>query len=120
MTSNKDKFFAYGLTIILLLLGIVGYAAFPEKGPDVPNRILFPCMAGKVQFNHQGHADGYGLGCMECHHNLSEGETNPESCGTCHEPESEDPIKRSDAFHKQCIGCHEGGGPTECKGCHMM
>jgi hypothetical protein len=29
-------------------------------------------------------------------------------------------VKRSEAFHRQCIGCHEdAGGPAGCWDCHM-
>lgn len=122
MTPNNEKMLAYGIAAVLLLIGVVGYAAFPEQAPEAPYRILFHSIAGKVQFDHQLHTsqDGYGLSCNDCHHNLEAGETKPEACGSCHEADGEDPIKRSDALHKQCIGCHEGGGPTECSGCHML
>ncbi|CAN2048681.1 Cytochrome c [Candidatus Magnetomoraceae bacterium gMMP-1] len=122
MTSKNDKLLAYGIAAVLLFVGVVGYAAFPEKVPDEPYRILFKSMAGKVQFDHKMHAeeDGYGIECNTCHHNLEEGEREPEGCGECHESDSEDPMKRSEAFHEQCIGCHEDSGPTDCKGCHLL
>jgi len=120
MTSNKEKLIAYAITMVMLLIGVVGYTAFCEKVPDTPYRVLFQSMAGKVQFDHMEHVKDYGLACNDCHHNLSEGETDPDTCGSCHLPDADDPIKRSDAFHKQCIGCHKDGGPTQCNGCHLL
>jgi len=120
MTSNKEKLLAYAITLVMLLIGVVGYAAFDEKAPNTPYRILFQSMAGKVQFDHMEHVGDYGLSCNDCHHNLSEGETEPDTCGSCHLPDADDPIKRSEAFHNQCIGCHQGGGPTKCNGCHLL
>ena len=50
------------------------------------------------------------------------GDSKPEACGNCHEPDSEDPVKRSDAFHLQCKGCHEeyGAGAVNCSECHVL
>ncbi|MBN1930979.1 MAG: cytochrome c3 family protein [Desulfobacterales bacterium] len=126
MTSKKELQVAYGLAIIFLVVGILSYAAFPAKAPDQPVRLMFEGVAGNVLFDHKTHTvdSGYGIACQDCHHNLEAGETNPESCGACHEIESgdEDVPKRSDAFHLQCIGCHKEGdaGPQECSGCHVM
>jgi len=120
MNLNNENLFAYALAAVMLFVGVIGYAAFPEKVPDEPNRILFQCMAGKVQFSHQEHTVDYGLSCSDCHHEITAEKTVPDACGSCHLSDSKKPVKRSDAFHNQCIGCHEGGGPTECKGCHLM
>ena len=104
---------------------------------------MFTCVAGKVMFTHKMHADesGYGIACADCHHhpsddesalracgdchNLPEDGTAPAACADCHEPdeyEVESLIKRSDAFHSQCIGCHKDNdaGPQECSACHVL
>ena len=127
MNSNKELKLAYGLAIILLIVGVLSYAAFPSKIPDRPIRIMFKSAAGKVLFDHQTHTavSGYGISCADCHHNLEVGEVdNVEACSACHEAESDDPDfpKRSDAFHRQCIGCHKDfeSGPVECSACHVM
>ena len=126
MTSKKELLLACKLAIILLILGVFSYAAFSASPPDQPVRLMFKCVAGKVLFDHKTHISesGYDLSCMDCHHNLEEGEKNPEACGECHTPESEDEDvpKRSDAFHLQCIGCHQEyeAGPVECSMCHVM
>jgi hypothetical protein len=125
MKSDKELQIAYGLAIILLVVGVLSYSAFSAKTPDKPVRLMFKCVAGKILFDHKTHTveSGYGISCSDCHHNLEEGETEPEACGECHELESqdEDTPSRSDAFHTQCIGCHEAeAGPAKCASCHVM
>lgn len=127
MASNKELRLAYGLAIIFLIVGVLSYAAFPAKAPETPLRIMFHSAAGKVLFDHQIHGSevGYGAECADCHHELEAGEIEgAEACGACHEAESddEDMPNRSDAFHQQCIGCHQdyGSGPEECAACHIL
>jgi hypothetical protein len=123
MIAGKEKAVAYGIGIILVVVGVVCYAALPDRMPEQPVRISFKNTAGNVLFDHKMHTseDGYGYGCMECHHTLEDEAERPTACGECHEPES-DEVKRSDAFHKQCQGCHDmsGMGPVECAGCHVL
>jgi hypothetical protein len=143
MTSKRQLFFAYGLAIHLLFIGIICYAAFPSKAPDQPLRTAYQTPAGKVLFDHQTHISnqGYGLACIDCHHHPSDEEESLISCNYCHQklPENksysdscfdcheEDEIEGSevinnvDAAHQQCIGCHEdyGIGPIECSECHL-
>jgi hypothetical protein len=177
MELKKEKIIAYCLAIVLLIVGVVCYAAFPDKSPEEPIRIMFQSTAGKILFDHKGHTseDGYGLECIDCHHEWTEeAEQKPGSCGICHlvepieteegkeffdhdmhadeddgygiacidchhewdEDSGDDPvscsechedestddnsIKIMDAFHMQCIGCHDDDGtaPTDCSGCH--
>jgi hypothetical protein len=49
----------------------------------------------------------------------------PESCLECHDAgdiEGTETVKRVDAYHKQCIDCHEavGAGPVDCNSCHVL
>ena len=128
MTPNKELKLAYYLAVTLLLVGVISYAAFPKKIPEQPFRIMFSAVSGKVLFDHKTHTSesGYGIVCYECHHNLEENETDPELCGDCHEPVSEEEgvPNRADAFHLQCAGCHDdfGAGPMteECNSCHVL
>ena len=128
MTLKKELVLAYSLIIVFLIVGVLSYAAFSAKTPEQPVRLMFKGVAGKVLFSHKIHTDddGYGFACSDCHHNLEEGETNPETCGACHESETddEDIPNRTDAFHSQCIGCHQesDSGPQEkeCSLCHVM
>ena len=125
MASKKELRMAYGIAIVLFIVGVVGYAAFPAKTPDRPIRLMFKSINGKVLFDHKTHtaATGYGLSCRDCHHNLEEGETQAPACIECHELKSEDPEipKRADAFHLQCIRCHKQfeAGPQACESCHV-
>lgn len=148
MTSQKHRTIMYGVTILLLAVAIVGYAAFPVPTPEEPIRLMYHTNAGKVLFDHQTHASagGFALSCTDCHHlhmgeeiepvscamchpPRPEGMTIPESCFDCHMPdEIEDPMimKRSEALHEQCMSCHEhygkgpSFGPDECAKCHVM
>ena len=149
MTSKQQRMIVYGVSALLLLVAIVSYAAFPVKEPEEPLRLMYHTNAGKVLFDHQKHtaAGGYALNCADCHHEHPDGdEIEPVACGLCHPPrpegktipemcldchdqsEIENPeiMKRSDALHKQCMGCHEeyGAGPMdnpeECSKCHVL
>ncbi len=143
MTGEKELKLAYGLAAVLLVVGILSYTAFSAKAPEEPVRIMFKCAAGKVLYDHKIHTDdsGYGYACGDCHHHPEGGE-ELSACGECHvaEPDPYDPpqycldchdatdiegmemMKRSDAFHSQCIGCHKDidAGPQECSSCHVM
>ena len=109
MKSNKELQIAYGLAIILLVVGVLSYTAFSAKAPEQPVRLMFKCVAGKILFDHKTHTDesGYSISCGECHEAKSEDEDMP---------------SRSDAFHSQCIDCHKegGAGPEKCASCHVM
>jgi predicted CXXCH cytochrome family protein len=126
MTSKKSLKLAYGLAIYCLFVAVVSYAAFPINTPEKPVRIMYWGMAGNVLFDHNTHASvpGYGVNCSSCHHDLEGDDTGtPEACSACHDPAfgDEDMLKRADAFHAQCIGCHQdfGAGPEDCAGCHV-
>jgi hypothetical protein len=148
MTPLKERKLAYYMTGILLVVGAISYAAFPVKTPEEPVRLMFNAVAGDVLFAHQTHASvkGYGIACNECHHHPEESEDGPLACSACHQipPEGEKApkacldchdiseledsvfMKSSDAFHAQCIGCHEdfgkgpGEGPEKCSACHVQ
>lgn len=147
MTSKSELQLALRLTLILLVVGLFCFAAFPVTPPDRPVRIAYQTKAGKVNFDHKTHLSetGYGLNCNDCHHHPGEGEDEIEeagSCGACHaEPEEaervsqtcnachdpddydlEEMTARADAFHDQCISCHKDfeAGPVECAACHML
>jgi primosomal protein N' len=68
----------------------------------------------QIVFNHEVHAEGYGLECIECHH--------VESCDHCHKKEIiQVEVEESKvALHKNCLNCHMGMdvGPQECDECH--
>lgn len=126
MDRKKETYLAYALAAILLVVGVVSYAAYPTKAPEEPIRIVFKNIAGNVLFGHKEHTsdEGYGLKCTECHHEIEKEGEKPSRCGECHEAEEGEGMGplRSDAFHKQCQGCHEdqGMGPVNCSACHVL
>lgn len=148
MTPLKERKLAYYLAGILLVVGAICYAGFPVQTPEPPVRIMFHAVAGNVLFAHQTHASetGYGIACNECHHHPEESEDTPLACSACHqipeegekapqacldchdisEIEDSEFMKSADAFHAQCIGCHEdfgkgpGEGPEQCAACHVL
>jgi len=84
-----------------------------------------PAFGKGGRFNHDMHSDDYGLSCNDCHHDYNEEEGGtPQMCSDCHEKGAGDDfmLGRVEAFHKQCIGCHEESGVTpgknDCAGCH--
>lgn len=125
MSTQQERKRAYALAIICLVIGLISYSAFSAPTPQEPVRLMFKGTAGKVLFDHKTHsgATGYAISCEDCHHTLPE-DGEALACIECHEPESqdEDIPKRSDAFHQQCIGCHQAAeaGPVECAACHAM
>jgi len=127
MEVRKERIVAYFLGIILLVIGIVGYAAFPEKPPEEPIRIMLKGAAGNVLLDHKEHssAEGYGYECMDCHHDIEEPDETPTACRECHladKEESEGEINTEEAFHRICVTCHEEDGmaPITCDTCHHM
>jgi len=125
MNAKTEKILAYCLAALLLLVGVASYAASGHRKPENPVRIMFKNAAGGVLFTHKIHydEDQYGISCTDCHHDWDEEPgTKPERCGYCHEPEGEDFLSLTDAYHTQCQGCHEdlGSGPIECSECHVF
>ena len=120
MEVKTERAIAYCIAVVLLVVGVVSYAAYPVEAPEEPVRIMFDSTAGSILFDHRGHLSesGYGYECGSCHH---EDEDDPGSCGECHNGEDSD-VSRSDAFHDKCKGCHEEeeAGPVECSACHVM
>ena len=148
MTSKKELQLAYGLAIVLLVVGVASYAftALSPKVLDEPVRIMYSSVAGDVLYGHKTHVapdTGYGISCADCHHHPADDEeASLRACGDCHQETSEEAplpesclechdadeiedtemVKKGDAFHAQCIQCHKevGGGPTECSQCHIL
>jgi hypothetical protein len=147
MTPKRELQTAFSLIIILFVVGVISYAAFPAKPPDQPIRIMYDSVAGKALFDHKTHfsMSGYAIACTQCHHHppdpenlqdailkcdychqtLEKGQNWPKSCLDCHDKadlEDSKILKKSDAFHAQCVECHKevGSGPTDCNSCHVL
>lgn len=96
-------------------LGAMG-AAFFEAGPD---EVIFPLQTIPLTFDHAFHLrtaneaegiKGAGLGCGDCHENISESKRsedrdipNHDTCENCHDIEATDNPTES----KQCTMCHQ-------------
>ena len=143
MAPKKELQLAYGLASVLFIVGFLSFVGYSAQSPDPPLRMMYQTNAGKVLFDHQTHlaVEGYGLDCADCHHHPYGDEVNwacgdchggpdrheqiAETCNECHDPDFYDlteVVKRSDALHDQCIGCHQqfGAGPTACNACHVL
>ncbi|MFO8083068.1 MAG: cytochrome c3 family protein [Desulfobacterales bacterium] len=98
MTSKKELQLAYGVAIVLFVVGVISFAAFSAKAPDVPIRIVYEGVAGNAMFTHQTHMSevGYSVDCYSCHHHGEE----TVSCKECH-------LKVENAFAESCLSCHE-------------
>jgi hypothetical protein len=148
MTSKKQRIIMYTVAAHLLLIAIVSYAAFPVEAPEEPIRLMYSTSYGKILFDHQAHASkmGFALACADCHHHPENGDMYAVDCGKCHKAEPEEGVvpeycldchdlaevedaqypKRTDAFHQQCMGCHDQfgkgprSGPENCSQCHVL
>jgi len=144
MDSNKGRGVAYSLAVVLFIIGVLSYAAFSANPPEEPICLMFSTTAGKVLFHHKTHtlSSGYGISCNDCHHHPEDDESALQPCGDCHQPtaveeaipqacmacheadeiEDVEMAGRTDAFHSQCIDCHNDfeAGPVECSECHVM
>ena len=125
MEFKREKIIAFWLAAGFLVVGVICYAAFPDKKPEEPVRIMFQSTAGKVLFTHKIHTSGdwYGFDCVECHHELEDDpDAVPQACGECHFEDSKEEPTLTDAFHEQCTGCHEdvGTAPVDCATCHIL
>lgn len=113
----------YPITILVVVLAAVAVAGYlmPAQSEETPVRVLLPNKGGKVVFEHQVHAETYGIECDSCHHT---GDYTP--CSDCHtaaSPEEGVP-GLMEAYHQSCMGCHEetGAGPygkDQCNQCHL-
>ena len=55
MTSERDLKLVYSVAVILFIVGLFCYAAFPVKPPDEPLRIQYRSATGNVLFEHAKH-----------------------------------------------------------------
>ena len=82
-----------------------------------------------VRFNHYLHENIFR--CLVCHHDFrvysNRNDGKGSKCSSCHkrEPGKDIPVPLLEAFHGNCIECHEKyldwdrpAGPVECGDCH--
>jgi hypothetical protein len=145
MTSERDLKLVYSVAVILFIVGLFCYAAFPVKPPDEPLRIQYRSATGNVLFEHAKHATEYDVSCYDCHHHPGDDEAGLIACSECHlkNPEENAPPpercldchdaddiedtempSQPDASHDQCSDCHSGigAGPVKqaCSECHAQ
>ncbi|MCF8110427.1 MAG: cytochrome c family protein [Desulfobacteraceae bacterium] len=83
-----------------------------------------PALGEKGIFDHDVHAEYYGLSCTDCHHMYDQSSgAAPQNCNACHADTGDEYMPSlADSYHRQCIGCHEdfGTGPAteDCNACH--
>lgn len=129
MSVNKDIILIPLFLVVLPALFVTGLYAYSED-IDLGGKKD----RGAVAFPHELHMEGFD--CLDCHHKMENGENvldesdldedNPETyCGACHNDQSK--LKRKEAFHYQCMGCHneykmtqEVTGPLLCGECHVL
>lgn len=96
----------------------------PKHAPGTVKLDSIVKKAGRVPFNHADHADAVDL-CTDCHH-ADTGYSKLQACRKCHgetaDSGSAKGLSLEDAYHGQCIACHEkeGSGPTKCAECHSL
>lgn len=115
----------YPITILVALLAVVAAAGYlaPAGEETQPVRVLLPNKGGKVVFEHLAHAETYGIECDACHH-TGDYEIPCVECHNAEAAEEQGIPNRMEAFHMNCMGCHEemGAGPYEkdqCNQCHL-
>ena len=116
---------------LLVVLALVAFAAFIPLAHSQEDTILLNSkelgthQRPLVEFNHKLHSENK-LDCTRCHHDFDAylnnrgGEGQP--CDTCHKKQGHDDTPSlKEAFHIQCIGCHESmkAGPVTCGECHV-
>lgn len=141
MTSEKDVKLVLSVAVVLFIVGVLCYAAFPTNPPENPVRIQYRSATGNVLFQHTAH-NRYGINdCFECHHHPGDDNAgliscnechpaelgrapDPEVCNECHDEEyfeDTEMVSVTEAAHAQCKNCHAGigAGPLECAECHV-
>lgn len=140
MSSTKKAVILSGLFTLCAVLTISTVCT----GDDATKKITK--QRPSVAFTHESHMGNYD--CQQCHHRYENGknvieenqdelmEIEPEGtmtldvnlpddasaikCASCHNNKTVTKIKSREAFHGQCIGCHEkeAKGPVLCGECH--
>lgn len=143
MMRTKQKKIVYISAVVILLIIVSVSMVYVRAGNTAPEFKQRP----PVIFDHDTHMGEYE--CLQCHHRYEDGENvleedeltdiepdelitlnvMPEEelsgikCASCHNYKKEKSTLNSmEAFHGQCIGCHEekASGPVLCGECHIL
>lgn len=142
MIGDNSRKTIYISSLVVLVIVIAVSVVLVCTGDTSPREKQRPT----VVFDHDSHTS-YASECLDCHHRYEDGDTSenvldegdleenfPEEavmlnavsdgeiravqCGYCHNDKAG--TNAQEAFHNQCIGCHEAdGGPLMCGECHI-
>ncbi len=139
-SNSKKTIYVSSLAIFLIIMILaVILVQSGNTAPGIKQRTT-------VVFTHEAHTE-YAEDCMSCHHRFEDGDTTANvldeselednypdedvmlnmiseeeltdvKCSSCHTDKAK--TNSQEAFHGQCIGCHEtDGGPLMCGECHI-
>ena len=131
MLMDKKKFMA---SAVIVLIGfIITNLSAQEEHLFIDNRSFYAAkQRSGVNFPHQKHMIAVD-DCMKCHHRYENGRNTLDTddlaannhairCPSCHGFSGNSKYNLTEAYHLQCIGCHEkmekSAGPRLCAGCH--
>lgn len=137
MSSKKKTLILSGFFSLFVLFALSVVSAETDSSEPVIKQ------RPSVAFTHDDHMGSYE--CLDCHHRYEDGENvldedeltdvEPDEiimlnlpqeelsgikCASCHNKDNKI-MKSREAFHRQCIGCHEkeSVGPVLCGECHL-
>ncbi len=128
---QKIDFVIFPLIFIVSFIILISSLLYAQ-----PDEVEF-CLdknRGAVMFPHDLHMESYD--CLDCHHDFKNGENVLDEsvleedgdnikCKSCHNAEAK--TKAREAFHRQCMNCHNSykmtavkTGPSLCGECHIL
>lgn len=122
IASRPARLFRLGALCLALAL-----AAPAVECAAQPALLLDPAFSSPqrpgVPFDHDRHAED--IDCTRCHHQYENGQNiwTPDTetrCSACHAPGDRGRLGLRQAWHGQCVGCHEQSpkAPVMCGECH--
>jgi Class III cytochrome C family len=134
--SNRSAIGFVSLFCFVAVFFVTAFAFFSSADADNKEKSFTNRQRPPVNFleeMHDMHMETYE--CLDCHHSYEKGENVLDEseleegnqdiqCAACHHSESKTGLR--EAFHNQCIGCHEkrndqegGSLPILCGECHV-
>ncbi|XPV75682.1 MAG: acidic tetraheme cytochrome c3 TmcA [Desulfovibrio sp.] len=121
------------LAIALMLSAMVAFMVPAVAQEDIKSlhvEAFKPFERPASVFDHDKHAEDFGVDCGLCHHTgvengkfVESDDPGAEACVDCHsvKPTKKDETNLRAAYHKMCIDCHLSNkkGPAACGQCHV-